>query len=143
MDSGTNFGRICRARAIYWHIGKMPQDPAIIESLSTALDAGVSSTDEQIFLVSQCGKKFAINGELAKASSEYFTGALDAGMTESGKSKPPNLNFVLIDCFHVTSYFFDWSISFIFFTGDCNAHFDSFTQSTSCTNMCAIYVDGL
>ncbi len=69
--------------------------------LTSTLDAGVSSTDEQIFLVSQCGKKFAINEELAKASSEFFTGALEAGMTESGKSKRSS---VLIDSFQVTSF---------------------------------------
>jgi hypothetical protein len=65
--------------------------PAIIESLSTILGDGVSSLDEQIVLVSQCGKKFPMHEEVAKASTEYFTAALQAGMTESGKSEPYKL----------------------------------------------------
>jgi hypothetical protein len=61
-------------------------DPATIDSiLSTVLNAGVSSLDEQILLISQCGRKFPVNAVLAKASSEYFRATLESGMTQSGK----------------------------------------------------------
>jgi hypothetical protein len=63
-------------------------DPATIGlALSAALNAGVSSVEDQVFLVSQCGKKFAVKSELVKASSEYFRGAFECGMIESGKSR--------------------------------------------------------
>jgi hypothetical protein len=55
------------------------------ESLFAALNAGASSLDEQIFLVSKCGKKFGISAKRAKASSGYFVGLMDSGMAESGK----------------------------------------------------------
>jgi hypothetical protein len=62
-------------------------DANVVESvaLSAALSAGVSSLDEQIFLVARCGKKFLVNAEVGKASSEYFIGLLEAGMKEAGK----------------------------------------------------------
>jgi hypothetical protein len=56
-----------------------------VDSLSTSLNSGVFSSEELIFLVSECGKKFVLNAELAKSSSEYFAGLLQAGMIETGK----------------------------------------------------------
>ncbi len=44
-----------------------------------------SSAEEHITLISQCGKKFFINKDLAVSSSEYFSGAFEAGLIESGK----------------------------------------------------------
>ena len=55
------------------------------ELLSATLRASVSSSHKQIFLVSRSGDRIGVNAEVAKASSEYFSGALDAGMTEAGK----------------------------------------------------------
>ena len=60
-----------------------------IELLSAALNAGSSSADKQIFLISQCGTRFPISAELARASTDYFTGALESGMTESGITEGP------------------------------------------------------
>ena len=64
----------------------MRDELCIVRDAWTAtLNAGASSTDEQVFLVSQGGKKFAVNAKLAKASSEYFVGAFESGMKETGK----------------------------------------------------------
>jgi hypothetical protein len=54
--------------------------------VESILIKAVCSSDNLIFLVSKCGKKFVLNAELAKSSSEYFAGLLQAGMIESGKS---------------------------------------------------------
>ena len=56
-----------------------------VDLLAAALSAGAYSANKQIFLVAQCGEKFAVNVELAKASSDYFVGTFTSGMTESGK----------------------------------------------------------
>jgi hypothetical protein len=58
---------------------------AEVELLDTFLSAGVSSVKEQIFLVSHSGDKFGVNVDLAKRSSEYFSGVLKTGMTEAGE----------------------------------------------------------
>jgi hypothetical protein len=64
----------------------MRDELCIVRDAWTAtLNAGASSTDEQVFLVSQVGKKFAVHAKLAKASSEYFVGAFESGMKETGK----------------------------------------------------------
>ena len=60
-------------------------DSAEVEWWTTALSAGVSSVQQQIFLVSQSGDKFGVNADVAKRSSEYFSAVLETGMTEAGE----------------------------------------------------------
>jgi hypothetical protein len=59
------------------------EETSAADLLSTALSAGASSTDEQIFLVSKCGRRFSVNAELLNVSSEYFSLVLKSGMTEA------------------------------------------------------------
>jgi hypothetical protein len=58
---------------------------ADIELLDTLLSTGVSSVQQQIFLVSQSGDRFGVNADLAKRSSDYFSGVLETGMAEAGE----------------------------------------------------------
>jgi hypothetical protein len=43
-----------------------------MESLASTLLAGISCTEDEFLLISQEGKKFRINVELAEKSSPYF-----------------------------------------------------------------------
>jgi hypothetical protein len=69
---------ILSSKSLYWA-------SADVELLDTVLSTAVSSVQEQIFLVSQSGHKFGVNADLAKRSSEYFSGVLQTGMTEAGE----------------------------------------------------------
>ncbi len=57
-------------------------------SLAAMVKASTSSVDEEITLVSQCGKRFRVNVELALASSEYFQGIVNNHMIEFGMFSP-------------------------------------------------------
>jgi len=51
----------------------------------SAILQGVPAADESIFLVSKDGRKFAVQAQVLKASSDFFRATLENEMLESGK----------------------------------------------------------
>ncbi len=53
--------------------------------LFSVIQQGFPSTDEVVYLVSEDGKKFPIQENVLKSSSDFFKAALENNMRESGK----------------------------------------------------------
>jgi hypothetical protein len=58
---------------------------ATSKGLFSAIKHGIASMDEVVFLVSRDGKKFPIQEEVLKVSSDFFKATLETSMKESGK----------------------------------------------------------
>jgi hypothetical protein len=54
-------------------------------ALISVIQQGIASMDEVVYLVSQDGKKYPIQEQVLKGSSDFFWAALEINMRESGK----------------------------------------------------------
>jgi hypothetical protein len=68
-------------------------------ALISVIQQGIADMDEVVYLVSQDAKRFPIQEQVLKSSSDFFRAALEINMRESGKylfrGKVPQL---LISC---------------------------------------------
>ncbi len=84
MSSAANSAQANSAAATAAGAGSAAPQPLNAGLFSVMLN-GVASIQEQAYLVSKDGQKFSVHEDVLKASSVFFSSALENGMRETGK----------------------------------------------------------